>query len=69
MTKFFLKGLNICVCIVIFLFNFRLQELSGSNEENPDLIDIELIQHINLDVTRLTKILSGKLILISIYTN
>ena len=37
-----------------------MQELSSSNEENPDLIDIELIQHINLDVTRLTKLLSGK---------
>lgn len=46
-----------------------MQELSGSNEENPDLIDIELIQHINLDVTRLTKILSGQFNFISIYTN
>ncbi|GFX02303.1 neurofibromin [Trichonephila clavipes] len=36
----------------------RMQELSNSNEENPDLIDIELIQHINLDVTRLIKLLN-----------
>ncbi|XP_071038330.1 neurofibromin isoform X2 [Parasteatoda tepidariorum] len=36
----------------------RLQELSITNEENPDFIDIELIQHINLDVTRLIKLLN-----------
>ncbi|GIY54926.1 neurofibromin, partial [Caerostris extrusa] len=36
----------------------RIQELSNSNEENPDLIDIELIQHINLDVGRLIKLLN-----------
>ncbi|XP_063221252.1 neurofibromin isoform X4 [Bacillus rossius redtenbacheri] len=36
----------------------RLQELSACNEENPDYSDIELIQHINVDVIRLTKLLS-----------
>ncbi|KAG8298111.1 Neurofibromin 1 [Homalodisca vitripennis] len=36
----------------------RLQELSACNEENPDYSDIELIQHINVDVFRLTKLLS-----------
>lgn len=36
----------------------RLQELSACNEENPDYSDIELIQHINVDVVRLTKLLS-----------
>nr|CAD7396146.1 unnamed protein product [Timema poppensis] len=36
----------------------RLQELSACNEENPDYSDIELIQHINVDVLRLTKLLS-----------
>ncbi|XP_015607506.1 neurofibromin isoform X2 [Cephus cinctus] len=35
----------------------RLQELSVCNDENPDCIDIELIQHINVDVHRLTKLL------------
>ncbi|XP_068081132.1 neurofibromin [Anabrus simplex] len=36
----------------------RLQELSACNEENPDYSDIELIQHINVDVNRLTKLLN-----------
>lgn len=38
----------------------RLQELSVCIEENPDYSDIELIQHINVDVDRLTKLLNGK---------
>lgn len=41
------------------LSSFRLQELSSSNEENPDLTDIELIQHINVDTIRLIKLLNG----------
>lgn len=36
----------------------RLQELSATSEENPDFSDIELIQHIDLDVPRLTKLLT-----------
>lgn len=32
--------------------------MSNCNEENPDFVDIELIQHINLDVIRLIKLLS-----------
>ncbi|XP_049859509.1 neurofibromin isoform X2 [Schistocerca gregaria] len=36
----------------------RLQELSTCNEENPDYSDIELIQHINVDVNRLIKLLN-----------
>ncbi|KAG8232722.1 hypothetical protein J437_LFUL013315, partial [Ladona fulva] len=36
----------------------RLQELSACNDENPDYSDIELIQHINVDVNGLTKLLS-----------
>lgn len=39
----------------------RLQELSACSEENPDYSDIELIQHIDLDVNRLTKLLTGNL--------
>jgi hypothetical protein len=38
----------------------RLQELSTTNEENPDYADIELIQHISLDLQRLNKLLNGK---------
>ena len=36
----------------------RLQELSVSNEETSDYTDIELIQHINIDIARLTKLFS-----------
>lgn len=36
----------------------RLQELSATSEENPDYSDIELIQHVDLDVHRLTKLLT-----------
>ncbi|XP_023718195.1 neurofibromin isoform X4 [Cryptotermes secundus] len=36
----------------------RLQELSACNEENPDYSDIELIQHINVDVDRLIRLLN-----------
>lgn len=36
----------------------RIQELSACSEENPDYTDIELIQHIDLDVNRLTKLLT-----------
>lgn len=39
----------------------RLQELSATSEENPDFSDIELIQHIDLDVPRLIKLLTGNL--------
>ncbi|GAB0093775.1 neurofibromin [Sergentomyia squamirostris] len=40
----------------------RLQELSTCSEENPDYTDIELIQHIDLDVNRLTKLLTETLL-------
>ena len=40
------------------IIHFRLQELSTNNEENPDFIDIELIQHINMDVGRLIKLIN-----------
>lgn len=36
----------------------RLQELSATSEENPDSGDIELIQHIDLDIQRLIKLLT-----------
>jgi len=36
----------------------RLQELSVSSEETSDHTDIELIQHINVDIGRLTKLFS-----------
>jgi neurofibromin 1 len=39
----------------------KLQELASCPDENPDYSDIELIQHINVDVNRLTKLLTGTL--------
>lgn len=38
----------------------RLQELSNSGEENPDCSDIELMQYINVDVHKLTRLLKGE---------
>lgn len=37
----------------------KLQELSGAPEEVGDYTDLELIQHINVDLDRLTKLISG----------
>lgn len=37
----------------------KLQELASCPDENPDYSDIELIQHINVDVNRLTRLLTG----------
>ncbi|GBP42984.1 Neurofibromin [Eumeta japonica] len=36
----------------------RLQELASSSEENPDYSDIELIQHINVDILKLIRLLT-----------
>ncbi|XP_061727749.1 neurofibromin [Cydia pomonella] len=36
----------------------RLQELASSSEENPDYTDIDLIQHINVDILRLIRLLT-----------
>lgn len=37
----------------------RLQELVKCGDENVDYSDIELIQHINVDVCKLIKLLNG----------
>ncbi|XP_065165550.1 neurofibromin isoform X2 [Atheta coriaria] len=37
----------------------KLQELASCPDENPDYSDIELIQHINVDQTRLTRLLTA----------
>lgn len=57
---------NVSQCILLL---YRLQELSpSSTDENPDYSDIELIQHINVDVHRLIKLLNGnKTVLLCIY--
>lgn len=56
-----LKNLASKVLFALSLNNFsavfsrisgRLQELSVSNEETSDFTDIELIQHINIDIHR-----------------
>jgi len=44
---------------LIFMYFFRLQELSSCSDESPDLSDIELIQYINVDILRLVKIFQG----------
>lgn len=38
----------------------RLQEVSTCNDEAPDYSDIDLIQHVDLNVHRLMKLLSGE---------
>lgn len=37
----------------------KLSELSTTAEETTDFSDIELVQHINLDIARLIKLLQG----------
>lgn len=39
----------------------KLQELTASSEESLDYSDIELIQHIDMDMIKLSKLLQGKL--------
>ena len=64
----YLKGLASKVIFALSLNYFgavfnristRLQELSVSAEENADFSDIRLIEHINVDIDRLTKLLGG----------
>lgn len=56
-----LKKINEKELYLIFInyYFFRLEELSVSAEENPDYGDIELIQHISIDINRLIKLLNG----------
>ena len=44
---------------IIFL-KFSLTALSTCNEDQSDMSDLELIQHINVDIVRLIKLLNGK---------
>ncbi|XP_064460461.1 neurofibromin-like isoform X2 [Ornithodoros turicata] len=62
-----LKNLASKVLFALSLNNFnavfnrisgRLHELSNASDETTDFSDIELIQHINVDVTRLIKLLN-----------
>ncbi|KAG1714683.1 Neurofibromin [Nymphon striatum] len=46
-----------------------LQESTLSNDELPDYSGIELIQHINLDLNRLIKLLKGKIVMFLLQTN
>ena len=39
-------------------YRLRLTALSNSNEDTSDYIDLELIQHINVDCVRLNKLLN-----------
>ena len=47
----------------MFYFLPRLTTLSTLSEDQSDLSDLELIQHLNVDVIRLTKLLGGNLFL------
>lgn len=47
--------------VVFSRISSKLQELASCPDENPDYSDIELIQHINVDVSRLTRLLTGNL--------
>lgn len=46
--------------VVFNRISSKLQELASCPDENPDYSDIELIQHINVDVSRLIRLLAGK---------
>lgn len=46
--------------LIIYFLLPRLHTLSGCSEDQSDLSDLELIQHLNVDVNRLTKLLGGR---------
>ena len=56
-------------CIILFVIMISLTALSGSSgdQDVSDCTDLELIQHINVDCSRLTKLLNGKLSAIPVY--
>lgn len=47
--------------LIYVLIFFRLTNLAGVNDDQIDLSDLELIQHINVDMLRLIKLLNGEL--------
>ena len=54
-----MKSLSDAKKIFVAFALYRLMTLSAVSEDQSDLSDLELIQHLNVDVTRLTKLLSG----------
>lgn len=50
----------VCVCAhVIVCLLLRLQELTVCLEDNVDVHDIELMQYINVDCSKLKRLLQG----------
>lgn len=49
----------------MFLSVPRLQELTVCSEDNVDVHDIELMQYINVDCSKLKRLLQGQLLIMS----
>lgn len=49
----------LCETVIFLIFDYRLEELSGS-EENLDCEEVELIQHISLDINGLNRLFNGQ---------
>ena len=55
-----MQGLN-SLCTVVFLCRLTALSTPGEPREDvSDYTDLELIQHINVDIARLTKLLNGE---------
>jgi hypothetical protein len=44
-----------------FFFKFRLECLIASGDETCEAGDLDLIQHMNVDMLKLTRLLNGKI--------
>lgn len=51
-------SLFLCLCVI------RLQELTVCSEDNVDVHDIELMQYINVDCSKLKRLLQGLLLIV-----
>lgn len=47
--------------LIMLMCVFRLQELTVCSEDNVDVHDIELMQYINVDCSKLKRLLQGSL--------
>jgi hypothetical protein len=46
---------------MVFFWNFRLECLIASDDETCEVGDLNLIQHMNVDMLKLTRLLNGKI--------
>lgn len=44
---------------------FRLQTIMATSDDTVDTSDINLLQHLNVDLTRLLNIMSGRLLILA----